>query len=199
MKQLKNKAKRMLAVLVSLVLIVGMLPVSAFALTEGAYIMDHPSLRVAEDGSFTFTKVPELQGNGMLKSSAGWGNIPRDNQLNVWIESTEMTADGKNDGSVPPYFTDIFGRKWTLEQVALAGYAPQITDSSLTNNIEVILSSSDIQAADSTTDYVVDISDVTVEATEIADYYYYYLLSSGKVATGKRNNIKGRCMGGYRM
>ena len=180
MKQIKNKAKRMLAVLVSLVLIVGMLPVSAFALTEGAYIMDHPSLRVAEDGSFTFTKVPELQGNGMLKSSAGWGNIPRDNQLNVWIESTEMTADGKNDGSVPPYFTDIFGRKWTLEQVALAGYAPQITDSSLTNNIEVILSSSDIQAADSTTDYVVDISDVTVEATEIADYYYYSVLYGWK-------------------
>ena len=102
MKQLKNEAKRMLAVLVSLVLVVGMLPVSAFALTEGAFILNHPSLRVAENGSFTSTEVPMLQGDGKLTSSAGWGVIPEDNQLNVWIKSPEMTADGKDDGSVPP-------------------------------------------------------------------------------------------------
>ena len=66
MKQLKNKAKRMLAVLVSLVLVVGMLPVSAFALTEGAMILNHPSLRVARGGSFTSTEVPQLQDNGKL-------------------------------------------------------------------------------------------------------------------------------------
>lgn len=177
MKQLKNKAKRMLAVLVSLVLIVGMLPVSAFALTEGAMILDHPSLRVAEDGSFTSTEVPQRQDNGKLNSSAGW-SIPNDKQLNVWIESSEMTADEKNDGSVPPYFTDIFGRKWTLEQVALAGYATPITNSSLTN-IEVILSSSEIQAAASKSNYVVDISDVTVNATEIYDNYYGYSVLYG--------------------
>ena len=148
MKQLKNKAKRMLAVLVSLVLVVGMLPVSAFALTEGAFILNHPSLRVAENGSFTSTEVPMLQGDGKLTSSAGWGVIPEDNQLNVWIKSPEMTADGKDDGSVPPYFTDIFGRMWTLEKVALAGSTPQITDSSLSNAV-VILSSEQIQAATS--------------------------------------------------
>ena len=99
MKQIKNKAKRMLAVLVSLFLIVSMLPVSAFALTEGAMILNHPSLRVAEGGSFTATVVPQLQGSGMLNSSAGYA-IPENKQLNVWIESPEMTADGKNDGRV---------------------------------------------------------------------------------------------------
>ena len=179
MKQLKNKAKRMLAVLVSLVLVVGMLPVSAFALTEGAFILNHPSLRVAENGSFTFTEVPQLQDNGSL-TSEGW-SISNDNQLNVWIKSPEMTADGKDDGSVPPYFTDIFGRMWTLEKVALAGYTPQITDSSLSNAV-VILSSEQIQAATSKDEYIVDISNVTVEATEIypGSPYYYSVLYGWK-------------------
>ena len=165
MKQIKNKAKRMLAVLVSLFLIVSMLPVSAFALTEGAMILNHPSLRAAEGGSFTATVVPQLQGSGMLNSSAGYA-IPENKQLNVWIESPEMTADGKNDGSVPPYFTDIFGRMWTLNKVALAGYATQITDSSLTN-AEVILSSDAIKNATSKDAYVVDISSVSVDANEL--------------------------------
>ena len=177
MKQLKNKAKRMLAVLVSLVLIVGMLPVSAFALTEGAMILDHPSLRVTDDGSFTATKVPQLQGGGTLTSSAGY-TIPEDKKLNVWIESSEMTADGENNGSAPPYFTDIFGRKWTLNKVALAGYATQITSSSLAN-AEVILSSDKIQSAHSKDDYVVDISDVSVEATKIYEGYYGYSVLYG--------------------
>ena len=177
MKQLKNKAKRMLAVLVSLVLIVGMLPVSAFALTEGAMILDHPSLRVKDDGSFTATKVPQLQGGGTLTSSAGY-TIPEDKKLNVWIESSEMTADGENNGSAPPYFTDIFGRRWTLDRVALAGYNTQITDSSLTN-AEVILSSGEIQNADSKDDYVVDISDVSVEAAQIYDSVYGYSVLYG--------------------
>ena len=174
----QNKAKRMLAVLVSLVLVVGMLPVSAFALTEGANLLNHPSLRVAENGSFTSTEVPMLQGDGKLTSSAGWGVIPEDNQLNVWIESTEMTTDEKNDGSVPPYFTDIFGRKWTLEKVALAGYTTPITDSSL-SKAEVILSNSDIQAATSKENYIVDISNVTVKATEIYPSYYCYSVLYG--------------------
>ena len=68
-----------------------------------------------------------------------------------------------------------------MEKVALAGYTPQITDSSLSNAV-VILSSEQIQAATSKDEYIVDISNVTVEATEIypGSPYYYSVLYGWK-------------------
>ena len=41
-------------------------------------------------------------------------------------------------------------------------------------------------------DWVLTVEPGTDEDDADADYYWYYLLSSGKVATGKRNNIKGQ-------
>ena len=42
------------------------------------------------------------------------------------------------------------------------------------------------------TDWILTVEPGTEEDDADADYYWYYLLSSGKVATGKRNNIKGQ-------
>ena len=102
MKQIKNKAKRMLAVLVSLFLIVSMLPVSAFALTESAYLGSYIHLNLDSDGNFqSQIDTPEL-------TASAYSII--DKTINTWVQSPEMISNGDINGDVPPYFTDASGK-----------------------------------------------------------------------------------------
>ena len=170
MKQLKNKAKRMLAVLVSLVLVVGMLPVSAFALTESAYLGSYIHLNLDSDGTFqSQIDTPEL-------TESAYSII--DKTINTWVQSPEMTSNGDTDGSIPPYFTDASGKKWVLDKVALAEYTPAFGEFQQKNH-EIILTSEEIQLANSLDDYVVDVSDVNLAATSAGPGTYLYSIYYG--------------------
>ena len=173
MKQIKNKAKRMLAVLVSLVLVVGMLPVSAFALTESALFGSHIHLNLNSDGNFQ-SKIDidttSLSVNAFL--------LTEDKTINTWVQSPEMTSNGDTDGSIPPYFTDASGKKWVLDKVALAEYTPAFEEFQLKKH-EIILTSEEIQLADSRDDYVVDVSDVKLDATSAGPGTYLYSIYYG--------------------
>ena len=171
MKQLKNKAKRMLAVLVSLVLIVGMLPVSAFALTEGAFFGSYIHLNLDSDGNFqSQIDTTSLTVNAYL--------VTDDKTINTWVVSPEMISNGDNNGSVPPYFTDTSGKKWVLDKVALAEYTPAYGEFQL-KNYEIILTSEQIQSADSLDDYVVNVSNVSLSATSLGPGTYLYSIYYG--------------------
>lgn len=182
----KSKGKQFLSSFLVFILVLTLLPISAFALTIGDTVrISVVNTYVNDNGNYTeeISRVDE----GKLTDKFSGSTRLTENKIDTYVYSSDM-SEGERDGSVVPYFLDEANRKWELYNVSVAN-GREIENS---GDQEELLNQSAIEAADSLDDYVVDTSSISLEPykrSETATTSYYFIWYSWKLAEGEDEEV----------
>lgn len=182
----KSKGKQFLSSFLVFILVLTLLPISAFALTTGDEVrISVVNTYVDEDGGY----IEEISRDDEKKLTDTFLNSTRltENKINTYVYSSDMSED-EMDGSVVPYFLDEANRKWELYNVSVAN-GREIENS---GDQKELLNPSAIEAANSLDDYVVDTSSISLEPykrSETATTSYYFIWYSWKLAEDEDEEV----------
>lgn len=169
MKPTKSILCRFLSSILTLLFVMAVFPpISAFALDESAYLNPSQYL-VDEEGNFV-QSINTLQGLGYEHAPNLNGWQLENNSIDLWIFSSAMTADGKADGSVPPYAYDNAGNKYELKQVAITNQLNAVGQDK-----RVLMDSAEISAATDKTDYTKSTAELTMDPYVLQNRNIYFV------------------------
>lgn len=168
MKPTKSILCRFLSSILTLLFVMAVFPpISAFALDESAYLNPSQYL-VDEDGNFVKSIALNDLGYDHAPNLNSWQL--ENNSIDLWIFSSAMTADGKADGSVPPYAYDNAGNKYELKQVAITNQLNAVGQDKL-----VLMNSADINAATDKSDYTKSTAELTMDPYFLSGRNIYFV------------------------
>lgn len=179
----KSKGKQFLSSFLVFILVLTLLPISAFALTTGDKVrISVVNTYVDDNGNYT----EEISRDNEEKLTDTFSGSTRltDNKINTYIYSSDMSEDECN-GSVVPYFRDEANRKWELNKVSVAN-GRTINDPGTQC---VLLDSSAIAAASDLNDYVVDTTGILLDPYTRNSSSYYFIWYSWKLAEGEPEEV----------
>ena len=168
MNSKKPKWKRLLSSLLMLAMLATLFPVSAFAIEykEDTYLSPH-NFAVDDSGNLTDTiTLPDGFDNDVLddRTDSNW-SLPEDLNVDLWVYSDDMTEDEISNGTAP-YVKDVMGRTWTLSKIS-------ITNKSTPTEGQTLIELLSISPETSKNDYVVDLSEISIDARPLGRYSYY--------------------------
>ena len=170
MNSKKPKWKRLLSSLLMLAMLATLFPVSAFAITYQEATLSPHNFAVDEDGNFTtdlnlpdgFDEEVSVTREGNTFKGANW-KLPETLTVNLWVDSKSMSDE--ENGTVP-YVKDVMGRTWTLSKIS-------ITNKSTPTEGQTLIELLSISPETSKNDYVVDLSEISIDARPLGRYSYY--------------------------
>ena len=158
---MNKKGKQLLGLLLAVLLVVSLVPMSAFALTSGAEVkIDHLKMsnKVIGEGF-----DPEIDMDLKPEDAKKYGDFfttsdSGKTSYSLYVPTEDMTEEYKAAYKLP-YFKDKEGNIWYLYQVLLSNKkSPTDEGFGEEENIETLISSDDIQTLNSKEDYTVDFS-----------------------------------------
>lgn len=179
----KSKGKQFLSSFLVFILVLTLLPISAFALTTGDEVrISVVNTYVDDSGNYT----EKISDDDEDKLTDKFDNSTRltENKIDTYVYSSDMSED-ERDGSVVPYFLDEANRKWELYNVSVAN-GRKIDDPGTQHNL---LCKSDISEASNSVDYVVDTSEISLEPYTTKSSSYYFIWYSWKLAEGEDGEV----------
>ena len=175
--------KRLCSGFLSMVLLLTLLPTSALAdgyadHTNARIIALHKKMNSDNTGPTNVALNPGSTGNRKLSPSNSLSTDAfdrTDNIINVWVTSSDMSADEKSDYSTIPYVYDgeayQTGTKWYLYKIEWANAA--ITGQETTKGD--VMTTAEICAADSYDDYNFNLTEITADPQQATGYTRYII------------------------
>ena len=168
MNSKKPKWKRLLSSLLMLAMLATLFPVSAFAIEyeKDTYLSPH-NFAIDDSGNLTDTlTLPDGFDNDVLDDRTGnnWA-LPEDLDVDLWVYSDDMSEEEISEGKAP-YVKDVMGRTWTLSKISITNKGTPTEGQTL---IELLT----ISPETSKNDYVVDLSEISIDARPLGRYSYY--------------------------
>lgn len=179
MNSKKPKWKRLLSSLLMLAMLATLFPVSAFAIEyeKDTYLSPH-NFAIDDSGNLTDTlTLPDGFDNDVLDDRTGnnWA-LPEDLDVDLWVYSDDMSEEEISNGTAP-YVKDIMGRTWTLSKIS-------ITNKSTPTEGQTLIELLTISPETSKIDYVVDLSEISIDARSLGRYSYYDIYYLWKLTEG---------------
>lgn len=164
----KLKWKRFLSSLLMLAMLATLFPVSAFAIEyeKDTYLSPH-NFAIDDSGNLTDTlTLSDGFDNDVLDDRTGnnWA-LPEDLDVDLWVYSDDMSEEEISNGTAP-YVKDIMGRTWTLSKIS-------ITNKDTPTEGQTLIELLTISPKTSKNDYVVDLSEISIDARPLGRYSYY--------------------------
>ena len=163
-----RKINKWLATLLAVIMLLALFPVSAFAIEyeKDTYLSPH-NFAIDDSGNLTDTlTLPDGFDNDVLDDRTGnnWA-LPEDLDVDLWVYSDDMSEEEISNGTAP-YVKDIMGRTWTLSKIS-------ITNKSTPTEGQTLIELLTISPETSKIDYVVDLSEISIDARSLGRYSYY--------------------------
>lgn len=163
-----RKINKWLATLLAVIMLLALFPVSAFAIEyeKDTYLSPH-NFAIDDSGNLTDTlTLPDGFDSDVLDDRTGnnWA-LPEDLGVDLWVYSDDMSEEEISNGTAP-YVKDIMGRTWTLSKIS-------ITNKSTPTEGQTLIELLTISPETSKIDYVVDLSEISIDARSLGRYSYY--------------------------
>ena len=174
-----RKINKWLATLLAVIMLLALFPVSAFAIEyeKDTYLSPH-NFAIDDSGNLTDTlTLPDGFDNDVLDDRTGnnWA-LPEDLDVDLWVYSDDMSEEEISNGTAP-YVKDIMGRTWTLSKIS-------ITNKSTPTEGQTLIELLTISPETSKIDYVVDLSEISIDARSLGRYSYYDIYYLWKLTEG---------------
>ena len=157
--------KRFFSFMLTLLLLLAVLPISAFAELQTSAMVYN--IHKIEDTGASLTS--SLDAETTLTPKHNSTNTPS-KITNLWVYSSSMTTDEQQNGGVIPYVDDKEENRWYLKEII---WANSNSFNKATEKI-TLMNSEQIATAQGVPDYNVDLSEYEIGAPDDNDRYFIW-------------------------